>query len=211
VLAACAALVPPSQRFAYDIQQGMPEFIRELRPDIIARSGDESLIIEVKQAATERDRERIKAIARRVEGRPGWRLVLVAPRPRESVLPGQRLQLLSASKVQKMIRDAKALGETAHHEGAVLLAWAAVEAAMRLAAERDAIEARRPDTWTLMRELVSNGTLDRDSYQDLINLYGVRSAVAHGFEPVESIDVRGAVDLATRVAKQLLPERRRPT
>lgn len=57
----------------------VPDFVREYQPDILARGSNESLIVEVKQPLSESERERIRTIARRVEGHPGWRFMLVAP------------------------------------------------------------------------------------------------------------------------------------
>jgi Holliday junction resolvase len=182
-----------------------PDFVREFRPDIIATSGKESLIIEVKQVSHERDRDRVRAIAQLVERRPGWRFIVVTPQPREGVLPGEALRLMDASKVRELLREAQALADATHYKGALLLAWAAVEAAMRLAAQQQAIDPRRPDTWTLMRELVSNGTLDRESYQQLSDFFRLRSALAHGFDPLEVVDVSRKVGLAAKVTNELLP------
>jgi len=57
----------------------VPDFVREYQPDILARGEKESLIVEVKQPMSASERERIRTIARRVEGHPGWRFMLVAP------------------------------------------------------------------------------------------------------------------------------------
>jgi hypothetical protein len=57
----------------------LPDFVREFPPDIIARSPKECVVIEVKNWVSAIERERLRAIARKVESRPGWRFVVVSP------------------------------------------------------------------------------------------------------------------------------------
>src|SRR5438105_3631640 len=70
----------------------LPDFVHEYRPDIIARSAKESVVIEVRSVHNDSDSQRLKAMAQRVESRPGWRFVFVAPAPRERLLPGESLE-----------------------------------------------------------------------------------------------------------------------
>jgi Holliday junction resolvase len=41
----------------------LPDFVREFRPDIIARSSNDCVVIEVKNWVSAADRERLRAIA----------------------------------------------------------------------------------------------------------------------------------------------------
>jgi Holliday junction resolvase len=189
----------------------LPDFVREYRPDIVARKGEESVVIEVKLPRSESDRERIRAIAERVQRQPGWRFVLVAPKPSGSVAPGESLRLMKPQEIEKLLKEVDELRLSNHSEAALLLAWAALEGAMRIAAEQRSLNAKHPDSWTLMRELVSNGLLDRERYEEFMDLYGFRSAVAHGLEPTRS-GFKVAVDRATETlaqsARSLLAEGR---
>jgi hypothetical protein len=184
----------------------LPDFVREYRPDIIARSNQGSVVVEVKHAVSVADRERIRAIAQKVESRPDWRFVLISPAAEGPLLAGEAVWLLSANRIHDLLRDVDALRQTGHNEGALLVSWAALEAAMRLAAQQHSLESRQPDTWTLMRELVSNGVLDRESYQQLIGIFKLRSAVAHGLEPLQRADVNQAIGVLVRLAADLLSE-----
>jgi uncharacterized protein YutE (UPF0331/DUF86 family) len=82
--------------------------------------------------------------------------------------------------------------------------WSALEAAMRVAAQRHAVEIPRPDTWSLMRELVSNGVLDRDTYQQLSESFRLRSALAHGLEPADRVDLERVSATLHEIAESLL-------
>jgi hypothetical protein len=186
----------------------LPDFVREFRPDMIAKSAKECLVIEVKQLASQADRERTKAIAGRVERRPGWKFVLVSPLQRPETtddLP----RVMGVEQVEKLLDEVHALRRTNHTASALLLGWAAFEAAMRFAAQQQAPDVSKPDTWMLMRELVSRGILDRDRYHDLMELFKLRSVVAHGFQPPQaSNDVvfERAVDILSQSTKDLLAD-----
>src|SRR6266496_2445884 len=57
----------------------LPDFVSEYRPDLIARSGKDCLVIEVNRPRNDARRQRIQAIAERVQSQPGWRFVLISP------------------------------------------------------------------------------------------------------------------------------------
>ena len=180
----------------------LPDFLREYPPDIIARGPADSVVIEVKQRVTEGDR--LSAIARRVKSQPGWRFVLVSPGMDPQSQAGD-VDIFDPKKIRALLRQAESLA-TGHQEAAVLLSWAALEAAMRLAARRYDVESPRPDTWSLLRELVSNGLVDRTEYQTLTDVFRYRSAIAHGLQPVAAVDAGAALSAISRVTRDLVSE-----
>ena len=183
----------------------VPDFVREYHPDIIARGSNDNLIVEVKRLLSAAERERIKTIARRVEGHRGWRFMLVTPETGE----GQKASDSSErQQVSNWVSEARALVKAGHSRTALVAVWAGVEAAMRVAAKTHSIELTRSDGWSLMRELVSNGVLDRDSYQSLTESFRVRSAFAHGMEPdvQQSVDLDRAVEALAHTAEELVSQ-----
>src|SRR2546421_11592842 len=80
----------------------LPEFARDLQPDIVARRQDDSLLIEVKRGSSVRDNERLRAIAQRVEAQPGWRFVLVSSAHEPAIL-----MMMSASSRSHLSRPRK--------------------------------------------------------------------------------------------------------
>lgn len=160
----------------------LPPFLGGQRPDLIARRGDERLVIELKPFPSRTEPERSRSLAERVEKEPGWKLVLIATSPAEELLPGEQLPLLSAPEVERHLRHARQLLDAGQQEAALLLAWAAVESQLRALAKREEIPMPRPETPTLLRQLVSLGIIDREQHQVLADAYKARSAVAHGFK-----------------------------
>lgn len=184
----------------------LPDFMREYRPDLIARGSKDCLIIEVKQPGNDTEWNRIRAIAERVQSQPGWRFVLVSTERPDERLTDKPVHGPEGKDVRRLSEEARTLVNRGHREAALLLAWAAVEGGMRLAASREGIEIKRSDTWSLMRELVSAGLLERQRYSQLIDVFRFRSALAHGFQPRIPEDVPEAVDLAIRITDELLAD-----
>jgi hypothetical protein len=178
----------------------IPDFIREYRPDMIARGSGDCIVIEVRQLSTDSERERIRVISERVERQPGWRFVLVSPEEPASGFGNTPAD----TEIKRLIKEARALTEEGHPEAALLLAWAALEGGMRVAASREGVEVQRPDTWSLMRELVSAGLIDRQKFSQLSEVFKLRSALAHGLQTGRTEAVPDAVDLAVTVASELL-------
>ncbi len=160
----------------------LPSFLGDHRPDLIARRGDERLIIELKPSLSRAEPERARNLAERVEKELGWKLVLIATSPAEELLPGEQLPLLSLPEVEQHLRHARQLLNSGRLEAALLLAWAAVESQLRALAKREEIPMPRPETPTLLRQLVSLGIIDREQHRVLADAYKARSAVAHGFK-----------------------------
>lgn len=116
-----------------------------------------------------------------------------------------------AAEIRQRLEEAHALQAAGHTEAALMLAWAAAEAALRLLAERESIPLRRPDTGTLLRELASEGVVDRDRFRQLSDYWRQRSAVAHGFR-TQAVgrpeEMRDALRRFTELTSELLEEER---
>jgi uncharacterized protein YutE (UPF0331/DUF86 family) len=188
----------------------VPDFVREYPPDIVARGTQDSVVIEVRHGVSSADRDRLRAIAERVERHPGWRFVVVSAPSGRGLLSDTEFRPIDMEKVRALLREAEGLKSAGHREASLLVCWAALEAAMRLAAQRHAVDLPRPDAWSLMRELVSNGVLDREQYQRLNESFRLRSAVAHGLEPSHAVDLEGTLEIIQETAESLLRDSERP-
>ena len=179
----------------------LPPFLGDHHPDLIARRGDERLVIEVKPSPSDSPPNQVRELAERIKREPGWRLVLIAGSPAEELMPGERLSLLSDTEVEQNLRQVSLLLASGQREEAILLAWASIEGQLRSQAKREEIPLPRPDTPTLLRQLVSLGLVDRDQHRLLSSAYRTRSAVAHGFKPDGDIDsmVRSLLDLSVKL------------
>jgi len=187
----------------------LPEFLAGTTPDMIATKDNEHVVVEVKSAPDRVDPEQVRQLANRISRRAGWRFVLMAPKPREQLLPGEDLRPLDDDSIRRRFDEARKLVSSGHVEAALLLAWTAAEATMRLLSEPSP---DRPDTRSLLRRLASEGVLDQGTFAALNEAYRLRSSVAHGLTPVRG-DVRGQIAAAVEslfvTSQSLLGDRRK--
>ena len=167
----------------------LPDFLRGYRPDLLARRDDESVVVEVKSGPVRRpQRDPFREIARVVEEHPGWRFELVvrnaAPIP-EPEAPAEGRPSLTGSDAARALADAEDLVSSGRPEAALLWAWSAAEATLRLLASAEGVDLRRPDAAYLLKQLALEGVVSREDYDVLRRSLRARNAVAHGFRPEE--------------------------
>jgi uncharacterized protein YutE (UPF0331/DUF86 family) len=83
--------------------------------------------------------------------------------------------------VRQRLQEGQRVAEQGMLAASLLITWSAVEAAMRLAAKQNEIDVPDQRPAVLISRLYTDGLLDRNEYDLLIDLFGVRNAVAHGF------------------------------
>ena len=112
----------------------LPEALRDLPPDLIARKGEDVVVVEVKSRPDLAKAPRASDVARVVREQPGWRFELVIVSPERPFLAPYDAEDWSAEEVDRRLSEAATLLETGHVEAALLLGWAATEATLRLLA-----------------------------------------------------------------------------
>jgi hypothetical protein len=161
----------------------LPEFLgnRNYMPDLIARSRDENLVIEVKSSETLAALERLSSISELVNAQKDWHFVLVLTNPRQEKNPAS--PATSRAKVLQLIeraRHVESLEDPALLEAWFIYAWVAAEACLEVLATRSEKETRRSvGARTYIRDLAMGGELDRKDAQRLEKLYKARSAFLH--------------------------------
>ena len=86
-----------------------------------------------------------------------------------------------------------------------LLAWSAVESAMRVAAQRIGLALEGITPRQLMSELVSAGLLSSIQYERLLQQFGARNRLVHGV-PTGDLDSRQIDEMAC-LARELIVEK----
>ena len=157
-------------------KEEMPDFLRYFHPDLIATRGDRSVVVEVKSPGKVRRADYWRELADTVRSHPGWHLEVVANAAQE---PPQ--ESISPAEVVALVDQSATLADAGEYSPALLIAWAAAEAAMRLAAERYDVEIHDLRPPSLMSRLFSEGLMDRPDYDFLMTCMRQRNAVAHGF------------------------------
>lgn len=182
----------------------LPRSFAKLTPDILARRGNEVVVVEVKSRENLRQAPLASELAKAVQAQPGWRFELVIANPEHQIpMPGGA-EAWQQKEVQKRLQEAQGLFDTGHEEAALVLTWSAAEAAMRLAILREGLPMDRPDAAYLMKQLAFEGVLSRHDYNVLWRAMELRNAVAHGHRPPE-LDPRAVRDVLA-IASRLLED-----
>jgi hypothetical protein len=180
------------RRRGYDVDVGpsgpaVPEFLGDFRPDLIARSPAEAVVVEVK-VGTDTSVERLRDVVERVNRQPGWRfsLVFVSPKQPDEIIEAQPALF---SVLQERAQNAEALLQEGQKDAAFLLLWSAVEGTLRLFAERADLPLASLPPSALIRELYSSGEISAQHFDTLMRLLPIRNQLVHGLASQEGVDV----------------------
>lgn len=185
----------------------LPGSLAGFRPDLVVRKGDEVVVIEVKPRASLGDPQ-LHALAEAVRRQPGWQFELVLIRP-ESGPPGTKEW--DAEDVERNLREVEELLRSGHEEAALLLAWSAAEATLRILAEKEGLVLERHDAPYLVRLLVTRAVITREQYDQLWQALELRNAVAHGRKPpkLEVAKIEGLCKAISELLRLSRPRRAR--
>lgn len=164
----------------------IPFDLGRYRPDLIARRGDVSLIIEVKGNTDRMSFDQLREIANEVRQHQGWRLVLVTADDVLNHLTAMGSDpRTSPEELSKSIERAKRLKELGDTEAAFFALWVVFERMMRAQVVRIGLPIERLAPSILIRQLYSQGELSIPSFDLAMNLMQVRNRVAHGLEVLD--------------------------
>lgn len=175
----------------------LPDFVR---PDLVAVRNDERVAVEVKVPQGLADPQ-LARMAEVLNELAGWRFEVVVVNPiadQPSAPPATSIQ---APLVEKRAEEALALMEDGHAEAALLVAWSALEGALRLREERKGTPQphARPAG---IKELYSLGLLTASQYELLEHAGRQRSRIAHGYAVAESEDLAPTVERVASLARK---------
>jgi hypothetical protein len=165
----------------------LPEFLRTLAPELVARRDGENIVVTIKTSFPDKF-ERVQRLARALEHRAGWTLRVVyadlvdpewAP---PSVLP-------DVFELATRLRSVTGGNEDGDRRRLhFMLLWSIVEAAARHRLAREIGPTSRISSSALLKTLLTDGIIDEDRYDILRRGLAVRNAVAHGFlnQPVDA-------------------------
>jgi hypothetical protein len=160
-----------------------PEFAREFEIDLLARRANDQVVIAIRQRNELKDDVKVLHLAGVVNATPGWRFDLVMLSEQEwpdSI--GQEARERSAGEIRDLASQARQLVTLNMLEPACLLAWSALEAAMRDAAKREGIVLDEKGPRFVLNTIVANGLMSRDDYEIARQAMQIRNSIAHGLK-----------------------------
>jgi hypothetical protein len=158
-----------------------PAFLQDYQPDLIARSKDESIIVEVKVGTEVAHGARLQPIAERIAANPGWRFSLVVVNPdRKDAARIVEQEVLGLELAKDQAKRAKLLADQGMMDAAFLLMWSSVEAALKHILIRAHLPIGSLSTSIILRELFSAGEISRDQFERAMKALPVRNSLVHG-------------------------------
>jgi uncharacterized protein YutE (UPF0331/DUF86 family) len=196
----------------------LPPFAGDFKVEIVGRRGSEGVLVAVKknrdEVAADSNMQRYAEIT---GSQPGWRFdlaILEAENPKARDFRGARE--FTDEDIRHTLVEAGEINRMGFSRFAVVAAWAALEAAMRLRLRASGQEAG----WgsvprQMLKELYSAGLLSPDEFHRIEQAFQLRNQVAHGFtfpssEPgnPDATVVEFLSDIARRLVSESHPTKR---
>ena len=190
----------------YEVIEGpapeqLPDFLSGYKPDLLIRKGDEAVVVKVKSRSSLAKDPQVRDLARLLQAKPGWNFELVVVGEGEKLSVPEGARPFGRGDILQGMEAAEKLLESGFAEAALLLAWSAAEAAVRLLTEEEGTLLDRLTPLYILKQAAINGVIARDDYNFLMNAMKYRNALVHGFKTsdFDSALVRGLVSTTKRL------------
>lgn len=166
----------------------LPSFLAPFRVDMLARSAEENVIVEVRTQDSLADAPELDAIAHALHNKPSWRFELVVTNPKDRSSQQFKDALsLNQRDITYRLQEARQLSDQEHGEAALLLAWSATEALLRSIADAEAIPVTQNYPSQVTKSLFMYGVLDKEQYETLQEGLQARNMIVHGYKEQKSL------------------------
>ena len=168
----------------YQVSREAPiEFLPGYRADLLVKKEDETKVIEIKTQPSLAANPALRQFERIINSRPGWSFELQLVGEPEGLAVTEDARALDETGIIGRLSQAEAILDAGFAEAALLMAWSATEAVVRMlvAAEGIAIT-RATNPAYILGMAVAHGAMDRDDYRQLLIAMAYRNAIAHGLE-----------------------------
>jgi uncharacterized protein YutE (UPF0331/DUF86 family) len=161
--------------FLHPAHEMLPPFLRGYQPDAIAVKNDKRIAIEIKRDATHHS-ARMEQLQQIFSMHPEWelRVYYIPGRPEVE----QDFQAPDIPEIDAAIAEVEQLKRTGHLRAALMMAWAALEAAGRALLPQNL--ARPQPANKLIEALASEGVVTPTEADSLRRAISLRNATTHG-------------------------------
>lgn len=175
----------------------LPAELQQRRPALLATKNGTSVVVEVWS------RDRVNDLPPAFLP-PGWQFdVVTLPSAAATDAPGPG-PAATPEFTGRLLTELENFVPRGAPRARFLLAWSAVESAMRVASQRIGLNPDGVAVRQLMSELVSAGLLTPEQQAQLLQGYGARNRLSHGVPP-ENLEPR-QIDEMVAIARELLAE-----
>jgi len=160
----------------------LPTFLKGFQPDIIAKSADENVLVEVKTRKDRAELQKFESLAQEVNKRENWRFEVVFTNPREKQFYTEGYQTLNENDITNRITEINKLIGINSYEAAFLLSWATIEAILRQKINEERTETIKKPTLAIIKTMFSLGLLNQHDFKRLQEVNSYRNNLIHGFQ-----------------------------
>lgn len=160
----------------------LPESLRGFSIDLLAKRGDETVVVQVKKSTSQKPDRQLQVLAEAVNKIPNYSFDFIA-----AAQPAKagRTEWLLSDELRKRINDAIQLMRMGFPEASTLLLWSATEGALRLLSAHQHLATRAESPSLIIKNLYSQGILDKNEYIILERAVRFRNAAVHGYRTEE--------------------------
>ena len=157
----------------YEVEQGAPlEFLPGFRAVLLVQKDDEMKVVAVKARQSLAADPRIAEVARLLETKPGWSFELLLVSEPERVDSPEGISSFGTDHITKRLEEAEQSLQVGLPEAAFLLAWSALEAAMRTLVVAHGISVTHiTSPRFLLDQATFQGLISRDEYDEFNGTY----------------------------------------
>ena len=160
----------------------LPHFLSGYRPDIIALSDKENVVIEIKSSAKLAYSDYLTDLAKAIINHPNWRFEFVMTNPRDISESEDWGNLLSEDDIHTRIEDARKFLKTDQIDSSLLILWTAIEAVLRHISIDHDISTQNQDIRFIVKYLYSLGEIDENIRSRLDEAAQARNSIVHGYK-----------------------------
>lgn len=165
----------------------LPDFLAGYHPDLLIRKGEEAIVVEVKSRASLAHETHVRELARllRTTPKPGWHFELIVVGEAERVRAPAGAHPFDRADILRGLEAAARLQQAGFAEAALLPAWSAAEATVRLLTEEEGLVLERSEPLALLKHAAMHGVISREEYHFFTQVMAHRNALVHGFTPMD--------------------------
>ncbi|HYF70218.1 MAG TPA: hypothetical protein VD884_18895 [Ohtaekwangia sp.] len=185
----------------------IPSFIENYKPDLIATSNDDNVIVEVKTHADISKLNILRNIADEIDKQKHWRFELVVTGSKgDNPEISNTYTDLDFSEIKGGIKVAKGLVKKNQYAAAFIICWANLESLARQVLLHEKRKLQNKTPLVLIKTLFSLGHLTRADYDSLEKLFLIRNQVVHGYK-AKQLDQKTTLRLIS-ITQKLMDEKR---
>jgi uncharacterized protein YutE (UPF0331/DUF86 family) len=166
---------------AHPTEDLIPDFLRGYRPDALALSDRDSVVIEIKTRQSPSSEKSLAQIAGRVAQQPNWKFEIYYA----GDFPRPVYDKPNEAEISMLLEEIRGLRKAGFDRAALVMAWAALEALARAFRSENKNGSAPMIPSEIVEWLSRTGHVDNATGRSLRNMIKVRNAVVHGVQEAD--------------------------